>query len=213
MTQHDIGQRKTPFNQFVYTFFSKILRMIMVNILFLLTSIPLFTIPSSYAAMQKVMIGIVTEKENPSIFKDYFKAFQKNFIISTLFGWISLVILSGLSYGVYFYYVNSESILFLVFSFFCMLLFFIIYAISMYGYQMMVSVQLSFKDLIKNSVILTLSYPLITLVSSLGSFLILLFGIGYFPYTVPLVLLILFSFSCYFSTFISFSVIQKNIIQ
>lgn len=213
MTQQDSGQRKTPFNQFIYTFFTKILRIIMVNILFLLTSIPLFTIPSSYAAMQKVVIGIVTEKDNPSIFKDYFQAFRNNFIVSTLFGWISLIILSGLSYGVYFYYVNSESILFLVFSFFCMLLFFIIYAISMYGYLMMVSVQLSFKDLVKNSIILTLSYPLITLVSSLGSFLILMLGIGYFPYTVPLVLLVLFSFSCYFFTFISYAVIQKNIIQ
>jgi len=101
----------------------------------------------------------------------------------------------------------------LMMSVFCLLLFIMVYAIAMNGFQMLTSVELSLKTLIKNAIILTLSSPKTTFIGALLSLGVVGTGIWFFPYSTPLLLLIVFSFSCFVSTFITFPLIQKYIIK
>jgi len=213
MMQSQNEQRKTPFNHFISLLVSKILLLISLNLLFILTSIPLFTLPISISSMQKVIQGMISGKEQPSVFKAYFSAFKTNFVQSSLFGIPLIGILFGIGYGAYFYYLNSDSILFVTMSILSILLFVLVYCVSLMGFQMITSVELSLKIIIKNSVILTFSNPKISLIGGVFSLGIVGLGIWFFPYSTPLLLLIIFSLSSYVSTFIAYPMIQKYIIK
>jgi uncharacterized membrane protein YesL len=57
--------------------------LIIVNLLFIITCIPIFTIGASLTALYRITIAILAG-DNPSIFKDYFRAFRDNFLKATL---------------------------------------------------------------------------------------------------------------------------------
>lgn len=67
----------------VYNFGNKLLYVIIVNFLFIITSIPIITIGASSTAMYNVMIK-VSEDRGISILKEYFNVFFKKFVVSTL---------------------------------------------------------------------------------------------------------------------------------
>ena len=66
---------------------------ILLNILWLLTSIPIVTLGAATAALYSVMISVVEKKEG-YIIKDYWKAFCRNFKQSTVV-WILLLFLGA----------------------------------------------------------------------------------------------------------------------
>lgn len=75
----------------VYNFGNKLLYVIIVNFLFIITSIPIITIGASSAAMYNVMIK-VSEDRGISIFKEYFNTFVKKFFVSTLVEVILIIV-------------------------------------------------------------------------------------------------------------------------
>lgn len=66
--------------------------LIMVNLLFIATSLPIITIGASLTGLCRVTLKMV-RREEPSVVKDYFDAFKKHFKESTL-TWL-LVLLTG----------------------------------------------------------------------------------------------------------------------
>ena len=66
---------------------------ILLNILWLLTSIPIVTLGTATAALYSVMMSVVEKKEG-YIIKDYWKAFCRNFKQSTVV-WILLLFLGA----------------------------------------------------------------------------------------------------------------------
>lgn len=61
-----------------FEFLTDIANMVIVNILFLVCSIPVVTIGASYAALHKVMQELSFGNEKSSVFKAYFQAFKEN---------------------------------------------------------------------------------------------------------------------------------------
>lgn len=206
------GQGKTPVGLFLFLLITKILPLIEINLLFILTSLPVLTFPPSLAAMNKTMQHLLTGGEE-SIWKVYFRAFKTEFLASFGIGALSILLLSGLAYGAYFYYLNNDTWIYVFFFFFLVLLFILSYSILMWAYLMKVSVKLPLKSVLKNAIILTFSYPKQTLFGSIGSLSVLIAGVFWFPYSTPLLLLIVFSFAVFLSTFSCFPVIQREIIQ
>jgi uncharacterized membrane protein YesL len=204
-------QRRTPIGLFFYLLISKLLLFIILNLLFILTSIPLFTLPQSIYSLNKSVSYILSGGEE-SIIKVYFRSFRTDIFQSFVIGLLAIIILSGLGYAAFFYYLNSERWYYLFFFFLLVLLFIISYSIFMYSYLMLVSVKLPLKTILKNAIILTFSFPKETIFGSVGSLSILVLGAMYFPYSTPLLLLLIFSFSCFVSSFCCLSLIQKNII-
>ena len=69
-------------NNSFYTFCKKIGWVFLMNLLFIITSIPVITIGASATAMYTVFNKMIDEREF-SFFGDYFRAFRDNFLIST----------------------------------------------------------------------------------------------------------------------------------
>lgn len=74
-----------------------------LNVLWLLTSIPIFTIGASTTAIYTVMLKIIDKKEG-KITRSYFDAFKSNFKQATIEWLIVLVILVGIGGEFYFAY-------------------------------------------------------------------------------------------------------------
>ena len=70
-------------------FLSKVADMIILNILFLITCIPIFTIGASMTALYYVTLRMVSGEEGP-VSKDYFRSFKQNFRQATVI-WLILM--------------------------------------------------------------------------------------------------------------------------
>ena len=64
-------------------FLTGLCNLIIVNLLFIITCIPIFTIGASLTALYRITIAILAG-DNPAIFRDYFRAFKENFLKATL---------------------------------------------------------------------------------------------------------------------------------
>ena len=63
-------------------FLTNICNLIIVNLLFMVTCIPVFTIGASVTALYRITIAILAG-DNPAILKDYFRCFRENFLKAT----------------------------------------------------------------------------------------------------------------------------------
>ena len=81
----------------IMQFFSRLTDLILLNVVFLLTCIPVFTIGAANAALYRVCFRMDTDKEEP-LFRSYFRSFGENFrqgtalwLILLLFGSTALI--------------------------------------------------------------------------------------------------------------------------
>lgn len=79
-----------PSNSF-YEFGRKLIYVLALNIIFIITSIPIVTMGAGMAAMNTVFLKIINERDF-SVLKDYFASFKVNFIKATILWLIGLVI-------------------------------------------------------------------------------------------------------------------------
>lgn len=107
----------------ILNMFSRIIDLILLNFLFLLTSIPIFTLGASMTALFSVSLKMVRNEES-YIARNYFHAFKKNFKQATLaflgFAMILLlfsgnIIISYKQYGRFFIVLRMVSLLFILF--------------------------------------------------------------------------------------------------
>lgn len=84
------------FRHSFYEFMRKIGWVFLTTILFILTSIPIFTMGASFIGMYAVFFKLIQEREI-SFFKDYFGAFKKGFVKSIPV-WILCLILGAICY-------------------------------------------------------------------------------------------------------------------
>ena len=87
------------------SFLQKIAWVFFLNILFVVTSLPVITIGASATAMYTVFFKIIDEREF-SFFKDYFRAWTGNFVKSTIVWLLMLVVMVIL--GIDIVYVFAE---------------------------------------------------------------------------------------------------------
>lgn len=82
---------------------TKIMYIVSLNLLFLLASIPVFTIGASSTAMYTVLFHYLKNDE-PDIIRDFFRAFRENFKKATFVWMVMLVVLASLVMNFYYLY-------------------------------------------------------------------------------------------------------------
>lgn len=87
------------------SFFEKIGWVFLLNVLFIVTSIPVVTIGASATAMYTVLFKLIDEREF-SLIKDYFRAWKEGFGKSTVV-WM-IVLVAGLILGIDIMYVFTQ---------------------------------------------------------------------------------------------------------
>lgn len=82
---------------------SKVADLMILNLLVILTCVPVITIGASLSAMHYVLIKL-NRNEGTSVFKMYFKSFKENLLQGTVLWLINLVGLLFFSYDVYIFF-------------------------------------------------------------------------------------------------------------
>lgn len=88
VTMADMFQRSSPAMRFL----SGLGTLIICNLLFIITSIPIFTIGASISAMYRITFELHMGRD-PYVIKDYFRYFKENFKSSTII-WVPCLILA-----------------------------------------------------------------------------------------------------------------------
>lgn len=202
---------KEGFALFFEIFTREFTSLIKLNLFFILSCIPIITIPPAIGAMTAVTIRMVQDKPS-DLFYDFRETFKKNWKLSYLTSF--LIVISMLFLGwIIAFCMKSEGLIYnIVISIIVVIIVFI--GVSwIYIFPMNVSVNLSFKAIVKNSFLLSIAhikYSFLTFVLCLGLFEI---SILFFPFTLPIILLFSFSFISFISSFCAWDGIKKFIIK
>lgn len=161
--------------------------LIIVNLVFIITCIPFITIGASITALYRITISIVAG-DNPAVLREYFKSFKDNFIKSTLFFLLYLVL--GAFFGFEIYMVRTmmaENYQWVQYPAYFFI--FAVFASACYAFPLIAWFEESFKQVLKNSLLIALTNLPFTIMQAViaGVFILLVD----YNYAIPL------SFACF----------------
>ncbi len=142
-------------------FLTAICNLIIVNLLFIITSIPVFSLGASLTALYRITIAIVAG-DNPAVFREYLKAFKDNFLRSTLL----LLLYTALSGFFVFEIYMVRTMMEPQFAWAQYPAYFFLFAIaasSLYSFPLIAWFDTSFKQMLKNSLLLAITNLPITI--------------------------------------------------
>lgn len=147
------------FNQegWLYRFLNRLWDLIVLNVLFILTCIPIFTIGASISAMYTVTMKGV-RKEDSYIVRSYFTAFKENFRKSTLIWMLLIAVWSVLLVDI-FIVGKDNSVLVLLGGVFGILWL----LITLFVFQLQARFENSVQNTLLNSFVIAVKYWLYTL--------------------------------------------------
>ena len=172
----------------VYQAMGKLREMLIINVLFILTCLPLITIGPALKAMSGIWMQVEAGSGQP-VWKLYFREFADHFAVSTVAG---VVTISGL---MSFYLVAKQTDSTVVVSI-CYAGIFLIAFFMIHFFPMIARYDLDVLPLIKNTVVMVISFfpqTLLLLVFTLLPYWILLLFADKFIYLVPVYLCLLFA--------------------
>ena len=155
-------------------FLTNICNLIIVNFIFLISCIPIFTIGASVTALYRITIAILAG-DNPAVLKDYFKCFKDNFLKATGLQLLYCALAAFFVFEVYMIrtMLDSNYQWTAFFPFFFLIL---IVASSFYSFPLLAWFHESFKQLLKNSILIAVTNLPITImyiaISAVLAFLI-----------------------------------------
>lgn len=174
---------------------------LLLNLLFLVTSIPIITIGASVTALYSVMMKVRVDEEG-YIIKSYFQVFRKRFKRATCLWGILVGAAAILGADAYFYIFSSESV-FLMKYLFCILLICYTFVVS-YSFIVLEQMNCTVKDILKNAVLLSirfLPYTLVIVFCNLLSVIMVMTFPTILPYIVLAGLFVGFSGTAYINSY------------
>ena len=183
---------------------------IKLNLVFLLFCLPVFTIGPAFAAMAKISLTMVQDK-NVDLWYDFKNAFRENFVQGLIAGLVFAgfgIVLAGASY-LYLFYLPPGLLVYLLLAINLTIVLITLLA-SFYVFPQIVSVSLPLQTVMKNSVLLGISCLKHSLPALLFLLAISLIPI-LFPAIFPLILLLYFSNISVIACFAVWPDIKKHI--
>lgn len=184
-----------------------------LNVLFLLSCIPIVTIPAAITAMSRITVSMVRDK-NFFLLSDYWKAFRRDFGKSLLAGILLAVGFGLFGLSTWFYHMLSQSsgVLFLILAGCSLCLLLTVYFISLYFFPMLAMVDLPLKPLLINSCVLSYTCFKRTLPAAVITLLISLLCVGLLPYSMVYIVVILFSLNSLIANFFIVKPITEQVL-
>ena len=205
--------KKKGFALFFDIFWREFWSLLKLNLLFLISCVPIVTIPAAITAMNRITVTMVRDR-NFFLLTDYWKAFKRDFGKSLLGGLILLVALVLFGISTWFYYMLSQSAgkLFLILAGCSLCLLLTAYFISVYFFPMLAMVDLGIKHLLMNSCVLAYSCFKRTLPGALIALAISLVCVGLLPFSMVYIVVILFSLNSLISNFFVVKPIEEQVL-
>jgi len=187
---------------YLETLWREFFPLIKLNLLFIITCIPVVTIPASLTAMSRITATMVQDR-NYFMLSDYWDAFKRDFWRSLLAGVLFLVGLALFGLSTWFYYMLAQATnkFFLIFAGASLGMLLTVFGGAVYFFPMLAMVELPTKKLLLNSVLMVYtcfkrSFPAMVLTLAL-----IFAGVGLLPYSLLFVALIMFSLTSMTSNF------------
>ena len=180
-----------------------------LNLLLILFSLPLITIPTTLVASNKVLAFMLMDKPLYT-FETFFDTFKKEWKKASIVGLIYFPFLLLSFFAMYFYSQVYDN-----FFFYCvaMLSSAALLIVGFYLFTMVAVIELKIKDIFKNALLMTfLCMPqnVLTLLIIVGlTLLVVLF----LPPTITIVILIFFALIDYLAVFCAYNGLRKYIIK
>ena len=204
---------KTGFALFLETLIRELGSLIKLNFLFLLFSIPIITIPASFAALTNVSMKIARQ-QHVFVFSDFKESFKKNWKQSSLLGIFFLLLFSLVTISLIFYSNALPNNNFLyVPLFICNFINLLLLFSFIYSFPLLTTVKLSLKDTLKNSFLLSIISLKNTLIAIVFTIIIFSVSIFLFPFTIFAILTLSFSLTAFINSFFSWPAIQQYVIK
>lgn len=194
-----MGSFFSPDSKFMQTM-SRLADLVVLNLLFLVSCVPLFTIGAAFTAMYTVCFQLGTEKES-GIFRTYFRSFRENFKQSTILFLILALLLLALFFDTLLLFSMTGWL-----RYGCVLTgFLLVLAVLMYSYAFPLLSQFanSTRQTLKNSLFLSLGYlPRSLLIGALNVFplALALLNLYTFLQTAMMWAFLYFSAAAYFNS-------------
>ncbi len=139
----------------VICFLSRLFDLILLNILFIVSCIPILTIGAALSATYQVLFKLI-DKKDPSIVKCYWKAFKENFMRATSL-WIFIVSAGiGINAALFAIYNRLDPKYELLQIPVCMLVF-ILLSVAVYAFPLLSRYQCGMKQLLKNTFMISIA--------------------------------------------------------
>ena len=138
-----------------YRTMSRVADLMLLNLCFLITSIPILTIGASWTALYTVCFRFDTEREAGTV-KSYFEAFRANFKQATCLWIIMLLVLVTAFFNAAFFYTLGGlfHLLWIVFAALLVLALFVV----AYAFPLMSQFESKNKMIFKNALVLSIAY-------------------------------------------------------
>ncbi len=167
--------------------------LVILNFLFLLTCLPIFTIGAASSALYAVCFRLGTEREG-ALFSTYFSAFRRNFRQGTLLFLLILLAFALSLFNISFFSIQSGALSMLQYPF--VLLAVVIVMIYSYVFPWLSQFDNSPKATLKNSLLLSVAYlPRTLLVSFLNVFPMALLIVNLYTFLSVSIVWLFFYFS------------------
>ena len=155
---HGLFNLDNPFLQFL----SRVCDLIILNLLFILTCIPIITIGASLSALYTIALKMVRNEES-YIAKGYFKAFASNFKQSTVLWLISIVLFLFFRYD-YIIASSQNTGMFRIIQVMLLMVILVFAAAFLYVFPVASHFVCTLKQVIKNSFLMSIGHLPYTLI-------------------------------------------------
>lgn len=174
--------------------------LLLLNILFIVTSIPIITIGASVTALYSVMMKVCMDVEG-YIIKDYFQTFKRQFMKASCLWGIFIGIAAVIGVDAYFYIFSARAVFFMRYLFYILLICFVF--ILSYSFVVLEQMKCTVGNVLKNAIVLSirfLPYTLAIVLCNLLSIIIIMVFPRMLPYVILTGLIIGFSGTAYINS-------------
>ena len=199
---NDIFKMEGP----IMSFLTKAADLIWLNLLFIIFSLPVFTIGASYTALYYVSMKMVKNEEG-YITKDFFRAFKNNFRQSTIIWLMMMTVICILGLNFYILRGSTTTVAKVVFCLICMISF-VVAMILLYVFALLARFENKVMNTIVNSFLISLTQvpkSLMMLVFSLFPIILVRFNLKW----LPLLLFLGFSLVAYTNSHFMVTIFKK----
>lgn len=175
-------------NSLAMRFLTNVCNLILVNFIFIIFSLPIFTIGASMSSMYRIVFMMLNDEEI-FIFRDFKKEFKSSFKNATIV-WVPILLLS-VFFGIELYYLNDFKNIPWVQIPIWIMIFFIV-SLIFYAFPLMAAFENSLKNTVKNAITLSIA-NLPTTIFFAVLYIVMLLLIDY----NPVFIVIFFSFALF----------------
>ena len=171
-----MNRRTDLSNVLIFRMLGGLCNLIMVNLLFLATCLPIITIGASLTGLSRVTLKMI-QHQDPSVLKDYFGAFKKHFKESTIIWLICLFAGAFFTIDLYVIFTQIDQ-QYKLLQIPVWIFLFIIASILIYAFPLISSYPDKIKATLKNSVLLSLGNIPVTIMALAIPFFLAKFAVS-----------------------------------